>query len=216
MWLLRHSPCLSACGDIDSACVTRIAPVTIFGYQITVNNWVLIYVYYTGGVIYSFFLSYSDLFLHTLARCSGYCYTWLHSMTNIHTHTHTHTHSVGFLWTSDQPIAVILTWRHTTLTRDGHPWPRRHSNPQSQQASHALDRAAPVVSILYISLEFKCILFQLTHEANLKKKCTQHILFGKHFYTTKERIRNHSSITFSWFPLSCLQRGINVIRRSLC
>jgi hypothetical protein len=42
-------------------------------------------------------------------------------------------------------------------------------------------------------------------------------LFGKLFYTIKkESIRNHSNMTFSWFPLSCLQRGINVIRRPLC
>jgi len=37
--------------------------------------------------------------------------------------------------------------QHRTLTRDSHPYPRRNSNPQSQQASeraqnHALNRAA--------------------------------------------------------------------------
>jgi len=47
----------------------------------------------------------------------------------------THTHSVGFLWTSDQADAETSTWQHTTLTRDRHPWPRRHSKPQPQQAS---------------------------------------------------------------------------------
>jgi hypothetical protein len=41
-------------------------------------------------------------------------------------------HSVGLLWTRDQPVAETSTWQHTTLTRDGHPCPRRDSNPQSQ------------------------------------------------------------------------------------
>jgi len=84
------------------------------------------FVYYTAGVLCTVFLPYFDLFLHTLARCSGYCCNWSHSMTN--------THSVGLLWTSDQPVAVTSTWRHTTLTRDRPTWPRRHSNPQFQQA----------------------------------------------------------------------------------
>ena len=47
-------------------------------------------------------------------------------------------HSVGLLWKSDQPDAEISTWQHTTLTTDGHPCPRRDSNPQT----HALHRAA--------------------------------------------------------------------------
>jgi hypothetical protein len=46
--------------------------------------------------------------------------------------------------------------------------------------THALDRAAPVVFILYNSLEFTRILLQLMHEVN-GKKGTQHILFGKLF-----------------------------------
>jgi hypothetical protein len=44
-------------------------------------------------------------------------------------------HSVGLLWTSDQPNAETSTWRHTTLTRERLPCPRRDSNSQSQQAS---------------------------------------------------------------------------------
>jgi len=43
--------------------------------------------------------------------------------------------SVGLLWTSDQLVADISTWQHTTLTTDRHPWPRWDSNPQYQQAS---------------------------------------------------------------------------------
>jgi hypothetical protein len=58
--------------------------------------------------------------------------------------------------------------------------------------THALDRAAPVVSIPYISLEFRCILFQLMHEVNEKKKGTQHILFGKLFYAIKKRTHQKS------------------------
>ena len=49
--------------------------------------------------------------------------------------------SVGFLWTSDQLVAEISTWQHTTLTTDKHPYPRWDSNPQSQQ-TFAVDRAA--------------------------------------------------------------------------
>ena len=33
------------------------------------------------------------------------------------------------------PDAGTSTWQHTTLTTDKHPYPRRDSNPQSQQAS---------------------------------------------------------------------------------
>ena len=43
--------------------------------------------------------------------------------------------SVGLLWASDEPNAITSTWQHTTLTTDRHTCPRRHSNPQSQQAS---------------------------------------------------------------------------------
>jgi len=34
-------------------------------------------------------------------------------------------HSMGVLWMSDQPVAVISTWQHTTLTTDKHPCPGR-------------------------------------------------------------------------------------------
>ena len=61
-------------------------------------------------------------------------------------HTTTHHSSVGLLWTSDQLVAEISTWHHTTLTTDKHPCPRWDSNPQSQQVSgpqtYALERAA--------------------------------------------------------------------------
>jgi len=43
--------------------------------------------------------------------------------------------SVGFLWTSDRPIAETSTWQHTTLTADRHPCTRWDSNPQSQETS---------------------------------------------------------------------------------
>ena len=36
---------------------------------------------------------------------------------------------------SDQPQAETSTSRHTTVTRDKHPYPRWDSNPISQQAS---------------------------------------------------------------------------------
>jgi len=44
-------------------------------------------------------------------------------------------HAVEVLWTSDQPGIETSTWQHTTHTRDKHPYPRRDSNPHSQQAS---------------------------------------------------------------------------------
>jgi hypothetical protein len=47
--------------------------------------------------------------------------------------------SVGLLWTGDQPDAETYTWQHTTLTRERIPFPRRDSNPQSQQASGRLE-----------------------------------------------------------------------------
>jgi hypothetical protein len=53
------------------------------------------------------------------------------------------THTVGILWTSDQPDAETSTWQHTTLTREIYPFPKRDSNPQSQQ--EALDRAASCI-----------------------------------------------------------------------
>jgi len=44
-------------------------------------------------------------------------------------------HSVWPLLTSNQLNAQTSTWRHTTLTRKRHPYSRRNSKPQSQQAS---------------------------------------------------------------------------------
>jgi hypothetical protein len=58
--------------------------------------------------------------------------------------------------------------------------------------NYALDRADPVVSILYISLEFRCILFQLMHEVNGKKRGTQHILFGMLFLHNKKSTHQKS------------------------
>jgi len=43
--------------------------------------------------------------------------------------------SVWLLWTSDTPGTETSTWQQTTITRDRHSCPRRHSNSQSQQAS---------------------------------------------------------------------------------
>ena len=43
--------------------------------------------------------------------------------------------SVGLLWTSDQPVPETSTWQQTTITTERYTWPRRDSNPQSQQAS---------------------------------------------------------------------------------
>jgi hypothetical protein len=43
--------------------------------------------------------------------------------------------SVWLLWTSDQLVAELSTWQHTTHTTDKYPCPRWDSNPRSQQAS---------------------------------------------------------------------------------
>jgi hypothetical protein len=79
------------------------------------------------------FLVSLTYFLPTRCRC--YCCTWSHSVTHTHTHTHAHTHSVALLSTSGRPVAVTSPWKHTTLKRDEHPYSRRDSNLQSQQAS---------------------------------------------------------------------------------
>jgi hypothetical protein len=44
-------------------------------------------------------------------------------------------HTVGRLWVGDQPDTQTSTWQHTTLKRERPPYPRRNSNPQSQQVS---------------------------------------------------------------------------------
>jgi hypothetical protein len=44
-------------------------------------------------------------------------------------------HSVGLLCMSDQPDAETSISKHTTLTRDRHPYPWGDSNLQSQEAS---------------------------------------------------------------------------------
>jgi hypothetical protein len=44
-------------------------------------------------------------------------------------------HSLGHLWTSDQPVAETTTCKHTTLTTDRQPSPKRDLNLQFQQAS---------------------------------------------------------------------------------
>jgi hypothetical protein len=44
------------------------------------------------------------------------------------------THTLGLLWASNQLVAETSTGQHTTTT-EGHPCPRRDSNPLSQQAS---------------------------------------------------------------------------------
>jgi len=58
------------------------------------------------------------------------------SASRLHDHTNLDTSQwVGLLWTSDKPNAGTSTWQHTTLTRDGHLYTRRNSNPHSQQTS---------------------------------------------------------------------------------
>jgi len=57
------------------------------------------------------------------------------SFTRFLNHTQRRTTVGMILWTSDQAVAETSTWQHTTLKIKRHPWPRRDSNPKSQQAS---------------------------------------------------------------------------------
>ena len=41
--------------------------------------------------------------------------------------------SVGFLWTSDQPVVETSIWQHTTFTRKRHKCSRRDLTPQTPQ-----------------------------------------------------------------------------------
>jgi len=66
------------------------------------------------------------------AECAYHVSLLVVKVSRLHSDT---PHSVGFLWTSDRLITQNSTWQHTTLTRDGHPCPRRDSNPKSQQAN---------------------------------------------------------------------------------
>jgi len=56
----------------------------------------------------------------------------IHEVSRSHSDT---SQSVGFLWSSDQPVVETSTWQYTTLITDRHPCSRWDSNPQSQQAS---------------------------------------------------------------------------------
>jgi hypothetical protein len=58
---------------------------------------------------------------HGSTAPSGPCPPYCHSFTS------------ALLWMSNQVIAETSTWQHTTLTRDRHPYLRRHSNSQSKQ-----------------------------------------------------------------------------------
>jgi hypothetical protein len=73
-------------------------------------------------------------------------------------------HLVGVLWMSNQPDTETSTWQHTTLTTDGHPRPRRDSNPQSQKVSsrRAMPWTAWPLELAYCSLLSRvCPLLQL-------------------------------------------------------
>ena len=84
-------------------------------------------------------LTHSDHFLPTHYRSRGLP---LH-------HTHTHTHTVGLLWTRDRPVAETSSF------------PRRNSNPQSQETSDSTPTpktVRPLGSALSISyyVEIRC------------------------------------------------------------
>jgi hypothetical protein len=52
--------------------------------------------------------------------------------------------TVRILWTNDQLDAETYNWKHSTIIRERHPWPRRDSNPQSQQAGGSRPKIRPL------------------------------------------------------------------------
>ena len=76
--------------------------------------------------------------------------------------------SVGLLWTSDQPVAEASTWQHTTLTIDKHPYARRDSNPQYQQASGR--RCMPLSARPLGQARCNCVLLCSEHFEFMTKK----------------------------------------------
>jgi len=64
----------------------------------------------------------------------------LTTLTDTHPHLHQHPPSLGLHRARVRPVAETSLWQLATLTRDWHPWPRRDSNPQSQEASDCSPR----------------------------------------------------------------------------
>ena len=63
------------------------------------------------------------------------------------------------------PVAKNWTWQHKTLTRDRHTWPRRDSNPQSQQACER--RHSPFIARPLESAHFSVSYQKNTSVSNL-------------------------------------------------
>ena len=101
-------------------------PSCIFVVQVFQNEY--------GENIYSFFLVWP--LLHTHCRCTGLPLRQI-TPNDTQTHAQTHTHTHKRYDSSGRGIgpSQTSTWQNTTFTRDRHPWPRRNSNPHSQQAS---------------------------------------------------------------------------------
>ena len=78
-----------------------------------------------------FFFTFVWPLLPTHCRCRVLV---LHLIVLNGAHTHT-PHSVGLSWTKDRPVAETSTRHRTTFTRERRAWPRRNSNPQSQNAN---------------------------------------------------------------------------------
>jgi hypothetical protein len=82
-----------------------------------------------------------------------YYFLWLcsperdmaYSFTMFHDHTHDAPQSVCILWKSNQLVAEISTWQHTTHTIDKHPCPggiRTHDRSRPAAVDLCVDRAA--------------------------------------------------------------------------
>jgi hypothetical protein len=78
------------------------------------------------------------------------------------------THSVGFLWTSDQPIAENHIWQITTFTTDRHTCTLAGFEPaipaSQRPQTHALDRAVTGIRIIQFKI-INCILLILSWKA---------------------------------------------------
>ena len=96
---------------------------------------------------------------------------------------------VGLLWTRYRPVADTSTWKHNTHNR--HPWTRRDSNPQSQQASGCRPLLTP-----HDHLDRLCRVYK---DTNIR-----------HLF-----IRNHNA-SYIFRPLRSLPQGVHECIKTKC
>jgi hypothetical protein len=116
-------------------------------------------------------------------------------------------HSVGLLWARDQLVAETSTWKHTTLTRDRHPWPRRDSNPNPSKRAASdprLDHAATGIGYRILSW-FKILDENLAHFLNSviyrDYSGSQNFLFSDRGKTAADFGGTHNGVSAHYFAL---------------